>query len=381
MKKRLVLVIIPIVIFLTGICVYLLFFNKDEKKSKDETTKMEVRNNLSFALGSNIPVLSDFVDETEGRIEVFFDEEVYTKEFLDTIGEYKVKIYVGDETYEVRFNVFDKIAPEVIFKNVTITEGGNYKAEDFIESCIDNSKEDCIYEIANKEAYTKVGIYDIFIHAIDGSGNIKEGTAKLTITKEKPKKIETKKEVSTETKQGKYGVSEVVTITTTYDVYSDGSIKNKKTKSTSKFDYSSYNAKAKDLIPEAKENRQKYSSFVNDILNQTNAYRAELGLNPLVLDEELTLEAMVRAIESAYTKRYDHTRPDGSYCFTISLELGMKDYNGENLAWGQKDGLTATRWWRNSPGHYANMTGKYFTKLGVGVIKFGGKYLYVQALS
>lgn len=53
---------------------------------------------------------------------------------------------------------------------------------------------------------------------------------------------------------------------------------------------------------------------------------------------------------------------------------------GENLAFGQKSGKQATTWWRNSPGHYMNMVGDY-TKLGVGVLKFNGRYLWVQVFA
>lgn len=385
-KKRIVNLLIAIVLVISSLCVYFLVFNsKNETKEKENANKYSVKDNLNFSLDDNIPTISNFLDSSDGRIEIYFNDELYTSDTLDKVGEYKVKVFVGEEEKEVKFNVYDRTEPEVSVKDVTITEGGKYKPEDFIESCTDNSKEKCIYEIIDKETYSKAGTYEITLYVKDKTGNTKEVAANLTITKEKPKKVETKKETSTETKEGKYGVTETVTTTTTYDVYSDGSIKNKKTSSSSKVDYSTYNAKAKDLLPEARENRQKYANYVNQILNATNGYRAEVGASPLVLDEELTLEAMARAVELVYgtidSYKKEHRRPDGSYCFTISTELGMKDYSGENLAWGQKDGTSATKWWRNSPGHYANMTNPYFTKLGVGVIKFGGRYYYVQALA
>lgn len=389
MKKKIGILIIFIALIASSLCVYLLVFkNKNVKRDDvnlEEKKEVIVKDNLNFDLDGNIPTITDFLDSSDGRIEIYFNDELYTNETLDKIGEYKVKVFTSGEEKEVKFNVYDRTEPEVKVKDVTITEGNTYKPEDFIESCTDNSKEECTFEIINTENYSKAGTYEITLSAKDKAGNTKEEVATLTITKEKPKKVETKKEKTTETKQGKYGVTEIVTITTTYDVYSDGSIKNKKTKTSSTVDYKSYNAKAKDLLPEAKENRQKYANYVNQILTATNGYRAEVGLAPLVLDEELTLEAMARAVELVYgtidSYKKEHRRPDGSYCFTISDELGMKEYWGENLAWGQKDGTTAAKWWRNSPGHYANMTGRNYTKLGVGVIRFGGKYWYVQAFA
>ena len=420
-KKRIVIMLIALLLVISSLAVVLMVFkNKKSDDEKFDEGSVTQNNTYSFALDSKTPSISDFCDSTDGRVEIYFNDELYTSETLDKIGEYKVKIFTSGEEKEYKFNVYDKTNPEVSVKDVNITEGEEYKAEDFIETCTDNSKEECIVTIVNDEVYSKEGEYEIKLSIKDSSDNAIEEKAMLKISKKnedntkkdekttkvatntkedkttkaknsstkttkekttKAKKVETKKETSTETKQGKYGVTETVTTITTYDVYSDGSIKNKKTSSSSKFDYSSYNAKAKDLIPEAKENRQKYAEFVNQILTATNGYRSEVGASPLVLDEELTLEAMVRAIESAYTNKMDHKRPDGASCFTISKELGMESFWGENLAWGQRDGNSASTSWRNSPGHYANMIGSGYTKLGIGVVKFNGRYWYFQVFA
>lgn len=386
MKKKIIVALVVLTAFvLSGVCIYFMEFrNRSGKLETSNEENVLVKEKIDLELGANVPTFEDFkIDSNiDGYLEVYFNDEVYKNETLDNIGEYKAILEFNGEKKTSFINVYDKVSPVLTLNDVVVSLNDKYDVDMFVKECSDNSNKECLLSFKDDLVFTEPGEYSVTVVARDESGNETFGTAKLTIEREKPKKVETKKEVTNEAKQAKYGVTENVTTTTTYDVYSDGSIKNKKTKSTSTFDYSSYNAKAKDLIPEAKENRQKYASFVTDILNNANAYRAEVGANPLVLDEELTLEAMVRALESAYTGgKYKHDRPDGSICFDISVELGMKEFWGENLAWGQKDGVSATRWWRNSPGHYANMVNPYSTKLGVGVMRLGGKYYYVQVFA
>lgn len=100
----------------------------------------------------------------------------------------------------------------------------------------------------------------------------------------------------------------------------------------------------------------------------------------MALDEDLMKVAMIRAMEMGYGNKLSHMRPNGDFCFSVAEELGFGDFWGENLAWVQGSGKQATTWWRNSPGDYMNMVGDY-TKLGVGVLKFNGRYLWVQVFA
>ena len=177
-----------------------------------------------------------------------------------------------------------------------------------------------------------------------------------------PKFVETKKDVNTTTEDYKYGV------------------KINKTTTKTSYDYSAYQASAKELLPEAIENRNKYAKEVIEVLENTNMYREEVGVSNLTLDEDLTKVAMIRAMEMGYGNKLSHMRPNGDFCFSVADELGFGDFWGENLAWGQTSGKQATTWWRNSQGHYFNMVGNY-TKLGVGVFKFNGRYLWVQVFA
>ena len=99
-----------------------------------------------------------------------------------------------------------------------------------------------------------------------------------------------------------------------------------------------------------------------EILRLVNQERENENLSPLTLSEGLTYPASVRADE--IVKLFEHTRPDGSSCFT-AIE---KDYwsNGENIAASQTSPEKVMTAWMNSEGHRANILSESFQKLGVG---------------
>lgn len=111
--------------------------------------------------------------------------------------------------------------------------------------------------------------------------------------------------------------------------------------------------------------------FTDEVLRLVNIEREKNGLSPLEFDETLQQAAQVRAEE--LTVYYDHTRPDGSSCFTV-----LDDFNiplsaaGENIAAGYYSPASVVEGWMNSPGHRANILGNY-KYLGVGVA-YGGDY-------
>ena len=113
------------------------------------------------------------------------------------------------------------------------------------------------------------------------------------------------------------------------------------------------------------EGMEDYSA-AQEVLKYTNQIRAEAGLPALVLDEELTRNAMQRAAEIEFY--FDHTRPDGTMCFD-AITTGF-DYAAENIAFGQPNAYQVTRGengWEYSPGHYRNIVNKYVKAIGVGV--------------
>ena len=418
MKKSIRIILIVIGILLLILIPVLLYtklnnnYQKNHETKEEETLKEELKISDNITLEINSPMLtidelfSDDIKESY-VIKYYLDGEEIEVSSYDKVGTYDIVATINDKDYKTSLTIQDTTKPNLKLKEVTIKEGETYKIEDFIDSCTDNSGYSCTYTYQNPEDYSKEGTYDITIIAKDSSDNASDATTKLIIKKDssntknnnsgsdktsnkqteeessnqnKPKFVETKKDVSTTSEDFKYGVKINKTTTTSYDLYSDGTTKNQKTNTKTTYDYSGYQATAKDLLPEAIENRSKYAAEANEVLENTNIYREELGLQKLVLDEDLMKVAMVRAMEMGYSNKLSHYRPNGDLCFSVADELGFGDFWGENLAWSQSSGKQATEWWRNSPGHYMNMVGDY-TKLGVGVLKFNGRYLWVQVFA
>ena len=114
-----------------------------------------------------------------------------------------------------------------------------------------------------------------------------------------------------------------------------------------------------------------------DVLALTNAEREAQGLSPLTMSDGLMTGASVRAQE--ITTVFEHTRPDGTNCFT-ALEKSYWD-SGENIAAGQNSPASVVTAWMNSPGHRANILNSDYQKLGVGYIYDNSsdyRYYWVQ---
>lgn len=120
------------------------------------------------------------------------------------------------------------------------------------------------------------------------------------------------------------------------------------------------------------ENEENYGA---QVLALVNAERAKEGLAPLVLDDALCAAANVRAQE--ITQEFSHTRPDGTSCFTVFSQLGIRYMSaGENIAAGYATPAAVMTGWMNSEGHRANILKSGFGKLGVGLFKADDSYRY-----
>ena len=108
-----------------------------------------------------------------------------------------------------------------------------------------------------------------------------------------------------------------------------------------------------------------YHAYVLRVVELVNEARAEAGLNPVSLAEDVTAAAQVRAVEIVTS--FSHTRPNGTSCFTALEEAGV-NYRGagENIAWGQRTPEEVMNGWMNSAGHRANILNGSFTTIGVG---------------
>ena len=118
----------------------------------------------------------------------------------------------------------------------------------------------------------------------------------------------------------------------------------------------------------------------NEVIDIVNKERAAVGLSALKNDSTLAAVADLRAEE--ITRKFDHTRPDGTDCFTAFESAGIKNvYMGENIALGQVDASDVMNSWMNSSGHKANILKSEFTRIGVGCYEYNGRYYWVQCFA
>ncbi|MBQ2841862.1 MAG: hypothetical protein IJE72_02370 [Clostridia bacterium] len=169
----------------------------------------------------------------------------------------------------------------------------------------------------------------------------------------------------------RYGVVHRKVVTTYYEEREDGTEVVVKEEITADIvDRTLYYADYDDLLPAAKENRETYRKEINEVLKIINGYRAEGGLEPLKLNEELTVIACVRAEEIAWSGNHNHTRPNLKSCFSLMRENGFgSGLAGENIGWGFAEPETVCQAWKDSKTHYENIMNPEFTEIGIGVAK------------
>lgn len=129
---------------------------------------------------------------------------------------------------------------------------------------------------------------------------------------------------------------------------------------------------AYDVSDNQKDTDEQMRREVIDIVNEE---RSNAGLSYLETDESLSKAAQLRAEE--LTKKFSHTRPNGSSCFTAikSDAFGSK---GENIAMGQTDASAVMISWMDSAGHRENILNPSFTHIGVGCYTYEGRKHWVQ---
>lgn len=104
---------------------------------------------------------------------------------------------------------------------------------------------------------------------------------------------------------------------------------------------------------------------VYEVLSIVNTERKKAGLKELTLDLNICKAAQVRTKE--ITQVFSHTRPDGTSCFTVLDEFGVKwNSVGENIARGQQTPTAVMNAWMNSEGHRKNILNSSFGKIGIG---------------
>lgn len=105
-----------------------------------------------------------------------------------------------------------------------------------------------------------------------------------------------------------------------------------------------------------------------EVLALSNVERLKEGRLPLSTFDSLHQAARIRANELTQHYRSDHSRPDGSSCFTVLEDVNLHDWGGlgENIAKGQRTPAVVVAAWMDSPGHRGNILKEAYTHMGVG---------------
>ena len=114
-----------------------------------------------------------------------------------------------------------------------------------------------------------------------------------------------------------------------------------------------------------------YASNINvqDVLQDTNQEREKLGLEPLVLNEELNQAALTKAQDMFNEQYWAHVSPDGKEPWDFIKGAGyVYKYAGENLARDFDNSGEMVVAWMNSPTHRENIVNPNFTQMGLAVV-------------
>lgn len=167
------------------------------------------------------------------------------------------------------------------------------------------------------------------------------------------------------------GATRTVTPVNNYAVYSDGSrelIHSSEEVTTSS---DGYGATDDQLQAFSQSYASSYRGYYEQVLVLVNQIRAEVGVDPVVLDDTLCLAATMRSVEMDLKNYFAHSRADGSDVFSIFRYFGYAGMMGENIAAGYSSPEAVVEGWKNSPGHYSNMITSEFTRMGVGYSNLG----------
>ena len=114
----------------------------------------------------------------------------------------------------------------------------------------------------------------------------------------------------------------------------------------------------------------------SEIIEMTNAKRAENGLAPLAFNEKLSAAASEKANDIYANNYWAHNSPSGKTPWDFITAVDYQYiFAGENLARDFTDADSVVRAWMDSSSHRSNLLDKNFKEIGVAVAsgKLGGR--------
>ncbi|MFH0864183.1 MAG: CAP domain-containing protein [Candidatus Gottesmanbacteria bacterium] len=115
---------------------------------------------------------------------------------------------------------------------------------------------------------------------------------------------------------------------------------------------------------------------IEKVVNLTNNVRAEAGLTPLSLNNELSAAAAAKANDMFNKNYWAHFAPDGTTPWIFIQNAGYHYlYAGENLAKDFNDSPGVVSAWMASPTHKDNILKKEYQDIGLAVVngRLGGE--------
>lgn len=107
----------------------------------------------------------------------------------------------------------------------------------------------------------------------------------------------------------------------------------------------------------------------SDLLTFTNQKRAEQGLSPLTLNNQLSAAAGAKAADMFSKNYWAHNSPDGTTPWVFFQNVGYNYlYAGENLAKDFNDSDAVVAAWMTSPSHRENMLSGKYEEVGFAVV-------------
>ena len=114
-----------------------------------------------------------------------------------------------------------------------------------------------------------------------------------------------------------------------------------------------------------------YASNISpsQVLDSTNAKRAEAGLPALTVNEKLNQAAQAKAADMFADDYWAHVAPDGTTPWVFIKNAGYSySVAGENLARDFGDTGSMMQAWMDSPTHRANIVHQKYTEIGIAVV-------------
>jgi len=114
-----------------------------------------------------------------------------------------------------------------------------------------------------------------------------------------------------------------------------------------------------------------YASTITprQVIELTNEKRAGLGLDPLLLNQNLSEAALAKGQDMFTDQYWSHTAPDGTEPWNFIRQAGYKyQVAGENLARDFANTESMMAAWLASPTHRANIVNSKYEEIGIAVI-------------